>query len=51
MPDNNKDVLIQWLLIINPIAYSESDLKKASMEEIEKKFALARKTQIEADEN
>lgn len=50
MHDRNTEVLIQWILFIDPIAYDEEKLRQKSTEEIEKQFELARKTQQQYEE-
>ncbi|HIA7100914.1 MULTISPECIES: hypothetical protein [Staphylococcus] len=50
MHDKNIEVIIQWLLFINPIAYDEDKLRQLSVEEIEKQFVLARETQRQYEE-
>jgi len=50
MHDKNTEVIIQWLLFINPIAYNEEKLRQKSVEEIEKQFELARETQCQYEE-
>lgn len=50
MHDKNTEVIIQWLLFINPIAYDEEKLRELSVLEIEKQFELARETQRQFEE-
>lgn len=50
MVDKSKDVYINWLVLIDPLAYRKEELNKCSVEELEKKFNLARKMHVEEDE-
>ncbi|BBL19084.1 TPA: hypothetical protein I1805_002249 [Staphylococcus pseudintermedius] len=51
MTEEVKNMLIQILVIIDPVIYRENELKEKSTQEIEKIFELARKQQVEEQEN
>ncbi|WP_176722596.1 hypothetical protein [Staphylococcus equorum] len=50
MLNKNKDVLIQWILLIDAFNYSEEELKKEDIDELENKYILSLKTQEEENQ-
>lgn len=50
MLNKNKDVLIQWILLIDTFNYSEEELKKEDIDELENKYILSLKTQEEENQ-
>ncbi|MGI3317159.1 hypothetical protein ACRPFJ_11325 [Staphylococcus chromogenes] len=50
MLNQTKEMFIQWLILINPSAYSEDELKNKSIEELQQLFIFARQMQVEEDE-
>lgn len=51
MLDKNRDLLIQWILLIDAFNYSEEKLEKEEIDELEKKYVLSCKTQAETNQN